>query len=80
LFVERGQGSRLGDPPRYPIDHPDLLGVQLAAPKRLPYGGQTACEATATGQQTAHRVRLVTQQQRQLVGDELAGPDPAAPT
>ena len=61
LLVEGGQGGGLGDPPGDPIDDPDLLGVQLAAPKRLPHGRHTSGESAAAGDQAAHLIRLVAQ-------------------
>jgi len=76
LVVESGQGGGFGGPPRDPIDDPDLVGVQLAAPKRLPHGRHTGGESAAAGDQAAHLIRLVAQYERKLVGHKLTRPDP----
>jgi len=74
LIVDGVEGGGLGDSARHSINNPDLVGVQLAAAERLPHGRQAIGEATAACQQAAHRVGLVTQHHRQLVGDELTRP------
>jgi hypothetical protein len=74
LIVDGVEGGGLGDSARHSINKPDLVGVQLAAAERLPHGRQAIGEATGACQQAAHRVGLVTQHHRQLVGDELTRP------
>ena len=58
---------------------PDLLSIQIATPEPLPDGGQVFRHPAAAGQQAAHRVGLVAQQQREFIGDEFAGLRPARP-
>ena len=71
LLVDGGQGRGFGDPSCDPVDHPDLLGIHIATLEGFPDGGQTCGGAAGAGEQAAHLVGLITQQQRQLVGHKL---------
>ena len=71
LVVDGGQGGGFGDASRDPIDDPDLLGIHITPPERFPHGGQTCGESPGAGQQAAHLVGLIPQQQRQFVGHKL---------
>ena len=73
LVVDGGQGGGFGDASRDPIDDPDLLGIHITPPERFPHGGQTCGESAGAGEQAARLVGLIPQQQRQFVGNKLAG-------
>ena len=70
-FVDGGQRGGFGDLSGDPIDHPDLLMIQIATLERLPHGGQVVGEPPGAGQQAAHLVGLLTQDHGQLVGHKL---------
>jgi hypothetical protein len=71
LIIDRSQGDGIGDPPRHPINHPDLLSINIAAPEPLPHRRQAGSEPARPGQQAAHRIGLIPQHHRQLIGDKF---------
>jgi hypothetical protein len=60
LIIDRGESIGFSDFAGHPVDHPDLLTIQIAAPKRLPHRRQVSGHPAAAGQQAAHRIGLVT--------------------
>ena len=71
LLVDGVQGGGFGDPSCDPVDHPDLLSIHITTLEGFPDGGQTCGGAAGAGEQAAHLVGRITQQQRQLVGHKL---------
>ena len=60
-----------GDASCDPVDHPDLVGIHITTSEGVPDGRHTCGGAAGAGEQAAHLVGLITQQQRQLVGHKL---------
>jgi hypothetical protein len=71
LFINGCEGGGFGDPAGGPIDHPDLVRIQVAAVEGFPDGGQAPGEPAGPGKQAAHVIGLVAQHHRKLIGYEF---------
>jgi len=70
-FINGCGGGGFGDPAGGPIDHPDLVRIQVAAVEGFPDRGQAPGEPAGPGKQAAHVIGLVAQHHRKLIGYEF---------